>query len=571
MADPTLPPIDASATQLSANGVSFDYEATPVLREVDLTLSAGDVLGLVGDNGAGKSTLLWILSGRRKPTSGRVTHIGVRALGSQELQAPFDSTGRMLVEEALGPARRRLAALEAAAEAMASEDPEAAAAAEEAYNRHFADVVAHDDWNAEHNAEVVLDHLGLIEDGPEGPLLDQLTVEMSGGQRALLGLALTLIRRPEILLLDEPTNHLDDRGRELIIRTIREHPGVVVLATHDRDFLDETCTHIGDLIPGRPGIGIFRGNWTEYDRHRRHERALWEHRWRTETHERARLEKAIDTGAREVSPGRARTDNDKISYNQAGARVERQIARRVRAARSRLEELEAEGVAKPPALLGFDAPLTRPPSTKRAPSGSEDDFHLKLRGVVVPDRIRVGSLTIRPGDTVVVTGPNGAGKSTLLSVLAGELAPESGEARIGQGARVAMLRQEQRWADPRKSANQLFEELHDGSVDLEDLGLLSPEDADRPVGDLSVGQQRRVALALVVADPPEVLILDEPTNHLSVDLIEEVQDAIEATEGTVIVVTHDRRMVQRLEARHLVVEAGAVTELPRGRRPVEFA
>ncbi|MDO4609088.1 ABC-F family ATP-binding cassette domain-containing protein [Corynebacterium sp.] len=564
--------VDAGATQLVANDVHYDYEGTPVLEGVNLTLSAGDVLGLVGDNGSGKSTLLWVLSGRRKPTSGRVTHQGVRALGSQELNAPFDSTGRMLVEEALGPSRRRLEELERAGAAMAeASDDDAAAAAEDAYSRVFADVMAHDDWNAEHNAEVVLDHMGLTVDGPDGPLLDQLTVEMSGGQRARLGLALTLIRKPEILLLDEPTNHLDDRGRQLIIDTIHEHPGIVVVATHDRDFLDEVCTHIGDLIPGRGGLGLFRGNWTAYDRHRRHARQLWEHQWRTEEHERDRLTRTIEKANEEEEREIARSDNDKMAFDLAGGRVERQRARRIRAARQRLGELEEDGVAKPPALLGFDAPITAPPSTKRVAAGSDEDFHIRLRGVVVPDRLHVGTLTVRPGDVVVITGPNGAGKSTLISVMAGETAPQSGEARIGLGATVGILKQEQEWDDPRKTARQLYEELRSSRVDFDDLGLLSPEDADRPVGDLSVGQQRRVAFALVVADPPQVLLLDEPTNHLSVDLIEEVQDAITAAEGTIVVITHDRRMVERLEARHLVVEDGEVVELPRGQRPIEYA
>lgn len=357
----------------------------------------------------------------------------------------------------------------------------------------------------------------------------------------------------------------------MVIDTIVAHPGVVVVATHDRDFLDAVCTVIGDLVPGREGIGMFRGNYTDYDKHRRHERQLWEHQWRTEQHEKARLEQTIETAAEGAGPVRAKRDNEKMGYDHSGGRADRQVARRIRSARQRLEELEEDGVSKPPALLGFDAPLTKPLSTKRAPSGSDEDFHVKLRGVVVPDRIHVGSLTIRPGDTIVVTGPNGAGKSTLLKVMLGQVAPAAGEMRIGQEARIAMLAQEQDWADPTLSPNQLYDANPNPTVTLDDLGLLTARDAKRPVGDLSVGQQRRVALALVVANPPDILLLDEPTNHLSVDLIEEVQDAIAEAEGTVIVVTHDRRMVDRLEARHLVVEEGEVTELPRGKKPVEFA
>lgn len=569
--------VDPSATQLVAHDVSFDYEGTPVLRNIDLTLSAGDVLGLVGDNGAGKSTFLWILSGRRKPTRGHVTHHGTRVIGSQELEAPFEATGRSLVNEALGPALRRLAELEAAAEAMA-ENPDSEEAAEH-YSHVFSDVTAHDDWNAEHNATIVLDHLGLAGDGPDGPLLDQRTVDMSGGQRARLGLALTLIRKPEILLLDEPTNHLDDRGRQLVIDTIRNHPGIVVVATHDRDVLDEVCTMIGDIVPGRQGILTFRGTYTEYDRHRRHQRAMWEHEYAVQENERARLEEAIDHHRASDGPKRAKRDNEKMAYGMAGNRAESQLAKRIRSAKQRLEELDRDAIAKPPVLLGFDAPLTvAPPArmvrTKRT-AALDDDVAFALRGVVVPDRIHVGSLSVRHGDKVVITGPNGAGKSTLLSVITGELAPQAGEVTVAEGLRMAILRQEQHWEHPTTCADELFADAvrHSGGVQFEfaDLGLLSAEDARRPVQNLSIGQQRRVALGLIVARPPHILLLDEPTNHLSVDLIEDVQDAIASAVGTVVVVTHDHRMVQQLEARHWVVNDHHIEELPRGQKPVEFA
>lgn len=561
--------VDAVDTQLAANDVTYDYEGSPVLRNINLTLSAGDVLGLVGDNGAGKSTLLWLLSGLGKPRAGKVTHQGARALGSQELSAPFDATGRMLVEEALEPSKRRLAALEQAAEVMAAATTdEAIADADEAYSQALSKVTAHDDWNAERNAEVVLDQLGLMGESQGVPLLSKKVVEFSGGQRARLGLALTFIRKPEILLLDEPTNHLDERGRQLVIKTINDHAGIVVLATHDRDFLDATCTHIGDIIIGRPGVGIFRGNYSDYDRHRKHERQLWEHQWRTEEHERERLTDTIETGARQVSPGRKMQDRNKMAYDRAGGRVERQIARRLRYARQRLNQLEEDGVPKPPALLGFNAPLTKAPAGKRVAAGDDEDFHIKLRNVTIPKRLFVGSVTIRPGHKVVITGPNGAGKTTLLHAITGNVDLESGEVRIGQGARVAMLEQEQVWEDPTKTPLELYNKVStSASLDFEELGLLSERDSSRPVGKLSVGQQRRVALALIVANPPDVLLLDEPTNHLSVDLIEEVEEAIAMSEGTVVIVTHDRRMIESIEARHLVVRAGEVEELPPGQLP----
>src|SRR5699024_8646138 len=133
---------------------------------------------------------------------------------------------------------------------------------------------------------------------------------------------------------------------------------------------------------------------TAYDRHRRHARQLWEHQWRVENAERASLEETIASASEEAGPIRAKRDNEKMGYGHAAGRADRQVARRIRSARRRLEELEEDGVAKPPALLGFDAPLTAPLSTKRAPAGSDEDFHIKMRGVIIPDRLRVGSLII---------------------------------------------------------------------------------------------------------------------------------------------------------------------------------
>lgn len=539
-----------------------------------LRVQPGDRIGLVGRNGAGKTTTMRILAGEGEPYGGSIVRsgdIGYLPQDSREGNIEQTARDRVLSARGLDSMRRNMDRQQEIMETSLSDGKRDAAIRK--YSRleeRYRDLGG---YEADSEAARICDSLGL-----PARILDQPLKTLSGGQRRRVELAQILFaasagagKSATTLLLDEPTNHLDDRGRQLVIDTINNHPGVVVVATHDRDFLDAVCTIIGDLVPGREGIGMFRGNYTDYDKHRRHERQLWEHQWRTEQHEKARLEKTIETVQEEAGPVRAKRDNEKMGYDHSAGRADRQVARRIRSARQRLEQLEEDGVGKPPALLGFDAPLTKPLSTKRAPAGSEEDFHVKMRGVVVPDRIFVGSLTIRPGDTLVVTGPNGAGKSTLLKVILGQIPTASGELRLSPETRVEMLAQEQDWEDPTLSPAEMYDLTPSPTVTLNDLGLLTARDTKRPVGDLSVGQQRRVALALIVADPPDILLLDEPTNHLSVDLIEEVQDAISAAEGTVIVVTHDRRMVDFLEARHLVVEEGQVTELPRGKKPVEFA
>ncbi|MGN6744249.1 MAG: ATP-binding cassette domain-containing protein, partial [Amnibacterium sp.] len=219
-------------------------------------------------------------------------------------------------------------------------------------------------------------------------------------------------------------------------------------------------------------------------------------------------------------------------------------ARRVRNAAGRLAALEREQVRKPPAELAF-AGLAAPPST------SASGPVLVASGVAVDGRLAPTDLAVGAGGKVLVTGANGAGKSTLLRLLAGELAPRSGSVQRAPGVRTALLRQDTVLPDPRATARRAYEaavgEERAARIPLASLGLLAPRDLDRAVGALSIGQQRRVALAAVLADPPHVLLLDEPTNHLSLALAEDLEAAFGAHAGAVVLASHDRWLRQRWE------------------------
>ncbi|PXY22420.1 ABC-F family ATP-binding cassette domain-containing protein [Prauserella muralis] len=529
----------SSAVHLRVHDLAFGYGDRVVFSGLDLTASAGHRLGLVGENGVGKSTLLRLLAGLDEPQAGTIEGGGDVGFLRQEL--PFAASARFgdVVDDALAEFRTAAARLDALTERLAEEPGDEAALAE--YGRVLEWAQAHDLWDADRRAKLVCAGLGLGDIEPFRPLGG-----LSGGQRARLALAALLIRRPETLLLDEPTNHLDDAAMEFLQRHLSALTGVVVLASHDRVFLDAVCTDIVDLDPALGGPARYGGRYSDYLEAKRAERARWEQRYAEEQEELRRLRHDVAVTARDINHHRGPRDNAKMAYDFKGGRVQRQISRRVRNAQQRLAELERTQVRKPPQPLRFAARLTgRPP---------EDGLALSVRDVEVPGRLRLGALDVGPSARLLVTGPNGAGKSTLLAVLAGRLAPARGTVHRAPGIGVGLLEQDVEFADPRRSPRQLYAAAAGAQAPpLHALGLLAPRDLDRPVGALSVGQRRRVALAILAADPPDVLLLDEPTNHISLALAEELSDALAEAPGAVVVASHDRWLRRGWEGTELAL------------------
>jgi macrolide transport system ATP-binding/permease protein len=321
---------------------------------------------------------------------------------------------------------------------------------------------------------------------------------------------------------------------------LQELPGAVILASHDRAFLDAVCTDLIDLDPAVGGPTRYGGNYTGYQAAKRAERERWERRFAGKQEELTALRHSAAVTARNVAPGRAIRDHDKMGYGRRAGRVEKQVSRRVRDATRRLGELERSQVRKPPEPLRFRAPALA------APAGR--GVLLSLRGIEVPGRLTLGRLDVSAGDRLLVTGPNGAGKSTLLAVITGQVGSR-GEVRRRRGLRVGLLAQDTVFDRPDRSVEQTYQAVlgpeRAGAVPLPSLGLVAPRDLATRVGDLSAGQRRRLALALVLADPPELLLLDEPTNHLSPMLADELEDAFQISPAAIVVATHDRWLRSR--------------------------
>ncbi len=364
---------------------------------------------------------------------------------------------------------------------------------------------------------------------------------MSGGQRARLGMAALLIRQPSALILDEPTNHLDDDALEFLQKQLSQVPGVVVVASHDRVFLDAVCTDIVDLDPARGGPQRYGGTYTDYLAEKRAERARWQEQFegRAGGAERTSPFGRGDGPGRRQSPQTPRK-HQQVEYDFHGGRVQKQISRRVRNAQQRLDDLTRDQIRKPPAPLQFSGTLTG--KVRRELLG------IAARDVRVDGRLEIDRLDVFNTTRLLVTGPNGSGKSTLLAVLAGRLPVDAGIVQLAPGMRIGLLEQDVVFAEPDRTPRELYDKNSDEqSARLVGLGLVAPRDLDRPVGALSVGQRRRLALALLIARPPHVLLLDEPTNHLSLKLAEELEEALRSAPGAIVVATHDRWFRRRWE------------------------
>ncbi|MGW4778498.1 ribosomal protection-like ABC-F family protein [Streptomyces filamentosus] len=498
-----------------------------VLDRASLTVRPGERLGVVGDNGSGKSTLLRLLAGLEAADNGTVAVDAPGGLGhlAQTLDLPATATVGDAVDHALAEIRE-----------LEREIREAEAALTPAgLDRYAALLAAHEargGAGAERRVATVLRRLG-----ETAPLdRDRPLATLSGGQRARLALAGVLAAEPELLLLDEPTNHLDDEAVAWLEERLLAHRGTVVAVSHDRAFLDRVATAVLEVDEDRHVLRRYGDGYAGYLAGRAAERArrVREHEeWKEElARHRALADSNIDRFS--AIPRKA-----PAAFSGAGAFRARSRAHgamsRIRAARERLARLTEHPVPAPPEPLRFRA----------EPEG--EGAAVTLTGVRVDGRLRLDALHLEAGERLLVTGPNGAGKTTLLRVLAGEVAPDAGTVTVP--ARVGMLRQDTASPHDPRTVGEVFGEGRED--ELLALGLFAARDLTTPVRLLSTGQRRKLELARLVTAPADLLLLDEPTNHLAPALVEEVEAALAAYRGTLVIVSHDRRLRQGFRGRLL--------------------
>ena len=535
--------------QLIATGISLTRGTTPVLHEVDLAITPSSRVAIIGENGRGKSSLLHVLTGALTPDSGTVQLIGTVGIAEQEMDAEENRTVGQVVAEAIAAPLTALAALDAAASALTRGE----SGAEDGYTTALEAAEALDAWDAERRVQIALEALDAETDPTR-----QLSA-LSVGQRYRVRLACLLGADHDFLLLDEPTNHLDRDGLEFLTSQLRSRTGGVVVVSHDRALLVDIAETIVDLDPtpdGRPRI--YGNGYAGYREGRAAERERWKLEYERQQSEHARLQDSLSSAQnRLVSGWRPEKGTNKHGRaTRAGGLVQ--------SVHRRQEALQAHAITvpEPPQVFRFPELVTR--------TGA---ILLRADGVSVTGRLsRPATVSLAHRERLVVTGPNGAGKSTLLNVLSGDLLPDTGAVRRPESTRLGFLRQESE-LPPDRRASDVFSthiaslisagELSDSeAVGLSQLGLLRPRETGKKIGDLSMGQRRRLDLALILAQRPHVLLLDEPTNHLSIALVDELTDALGATQAAVIVSTHDRQLLRdTADWPHLSLDATIESEV----------
>ncbi|MGI5118819.1 ribosomal protection-like ABC-F family protein [Marinactinospora thermotolerans] len=539
-------------TQLSLRDVTVSYDGRLILDRISLTVTPGERVGVVGDNGAGKSTLLRLMAGEQQPDSGSVTvdaDNGVGHLG-QVVALPGEHT----VGEAIDTALADLRAMERRMRELETVLDQARPADLAAYGDLLSAFEARGGYEADARVAAALDILGLAGIGHDRPLST-----LSGGQRVRLALAGLLAAPPEILLLDEPTDHLDADATAWLEERVRAHRGTVVAVSHDRLFLERTATAILEVDAQRRTVVRHGDGYAGFLQGKAAARRRWEQDYERWCGDVERLTAQVALTARQVAPGRAIRDNNKMAYDRAAGRVQGSMSARIRNARERLRRLHADPVPRPPDPLRF---------TARPGGGETRGVLVGMADVAVGDRLAVAHLEIEAGQRLLVRGPNGAGKTTLLRVIAGQVRPDRGVVR--RRGRIGLLPQHTVVTDPGRTLLDAFAAGRPGTLEehaerLLSFGLFRPDRLEARLGTLSTGQLRRLSLARVLAADTDLLLLDEPTDHLSLDLVEELEEALRHYPGAIVVVSHDRALCRAFAGAELWVEEGRVVAPPRSR------
>jgi ATP-binding cassette subfamily F protein uup len=500
---------------LGGEHLHVEFPAKVVLDDVTVGIDGGDRIGIVGRNGDGKSTLMKVLTGRLDPDAGRVTLRGGVRVGmlAQDDDLPDDETVR---------------------HAIVGDRPE-------------------HEWLGDARVRDVLD--GLLRDVP----LDTVVSALSGGQRRRVGLARLLVGEWDVVALDEPTNHLDVEGVAWLAAHLGQrwarNAGGLLLVTHDRWFLDAVCTRMWEVHDGT--VDPFEGGYAAYvlqrvERQRQSQLA--------ESKRRNILRKEL-AWLRRGAP--ARTSKPKFRIEAATQLIEDEPPPR--------DDVELAKLAT--ARLGkdvvdlLDAGVAYPVAEPGAgPAGADDEWVTVLKDI---------EWRIAPGERTGILGPNGVGKSTLLGLVSGAVEPTSGRVKRGKTVKVAVLSQRltelEQYADERVRdvlALQKTSYVSGGkeltpTQLLERLGFRSSE-LSTPVRDLSGGQKRRLQLLLVLLGEPNVLILDEPSNDLDTDMLAALEDLLDSWPGTLLVVSHDRYLIERVTDQQYAIENGGLRHLPGG-------
>ena len=520
-------------TLVSLEKITRRFGDFPVLDGLSLRVDEGDRTGVVGDNGAGKTTMIRILAGVDDADSGnRNCRRQLRvAYGAQMPAMPQGTTIEQLVQHGTG----EHAALEARMRALEAQMATGDEAALTAYGELQASFEAGGGYDRKHQVEKVLSGIGFRDDD-----LQKDVAVLSGGEKSRVQLAVLMTTPADLMILDEPTNHLDLQGIEFVEDFIRRYPGAVVVVSHDRRFLDGVA---GDIVEVSDGVATrYKGNFSAY-RKQRDQALLAQQR---------QFKSQAEFVAKEM---------DFIRRNIAGQKTAQ--------AKGRLKRLQRLQLIGKPKGKRAQMKLTFGQTTR----GQQGQAAIEAEGLRVragqKQLIEGGDFRVWFGEVTALLGRNGAGKTTLLRLLARDGLPAGGELKHAHNLRIGFFSQEKTDLPHSGTVLDALREL-DRTVDdgtLRDhlaMFLFVGDEVEKPVTDLSGGEKQRLALARMTRAQFDLLCMDEPTNHLDVAGTEGLEQALKEFPGTVVLITHDRQLVEEVADRVLWMERGALRTFDQG-------
>lgn len=511
---------------LSLQNLGKSFGDTIVLQNINATVDNTERIGIVGENGAGKTTLLRILCGEYYPDEGELLKTRGVTLGYLEQNSKLDETLDVYGEmrNAFAPVLEAMAAMQVLEKRLEKEVHN-----EDLLHQHAelsAVIDAADGYNMDTHIKKVLSGMGFAPDTYEKPVK-----VLSGGEHTRLRLAKLLLQRPDVLVLDEPTNHLDFATMEWLEAYLKAYAGAVLVVSHDRYFLDSICTHIWE-IEDKDLVG-YKGNFSAYLPQKEAAIVLQQKQHDADVAKAAKLE-------------------DYIARNLVRASTTKMAQSR----RKQLEKLE----------------ITEKPRSVTQPLKFRFEFDIAPYNELVTVKnlcVKIGERTlVKPfdmqvlrGERLVIAGPNGAGKSTLLQVLDGKRKPSGGMVRLGAGAKVSVFEQQQ-LRRPGRAIDAIWNQWP-RFTELEVRNHLARfsfkgEDVFKPCSALSGGELARLRFSEILLERPNLMFLDEPTNHLDIYARESLTQALMEYEGTLLLVTHDRYLMNSLQCPILYIEDGDV-------------
>ena len=513
---------------LSMTNVNKFYNGNQILKDVNLTIDENDRIGLIGINGCGKTTLLRLITGKEDPDrfteeDGIISFASKTNIGYLEQMGALDNENTVIEEmksvfSELITISERMKEIEK----LMAENPSDYDSLSEEYSRISAYYEAHDGYIIKVKIKTILNGMGFSED-----LFDRVISSFSGGEKTRLAIAKLLLENPNLLILDEPTNHLDFRTVMWLEDYLKDYKGALLIVSHDRYFLDKTVTSVCEIE--NAVLTRYKGNYSCFTKLK--EEAV------------TRQQKEYDLQQKEIAKM-----EDYVARNLVRASTSKSAKSRVKAL-EKMERIEKPNTYHKAAKLDFTFGIDPPQEVLKV-----KDIDISV-GFGDERKTLVDNLSfeVRRGEKLAIIGDNGIGKSTLLKIIQEKL-PHKGKVMWAANVKISYFDQE---AENINRQNTVFEEIHSRYPLLTDLDVrnllgkvrLVGENVFKQAGVVSGGERCKLCFAIMMMEHGNVLILDEPTNHLDLQTKEVLEDALERFEGTIIYVSHDRYLLNRISSR----------------------